>query len=261
MQINKFTMQLKQITSVFKIKNTMRANYINLIFLIPIVFATGCIVNFPDSVTGDGNVVTEVRNVSDFTGISVSSGIDVYLTQGDQTEVIVEADQNLQELIITEVMGSVLHMKSEKNIRMAESKKVWVTCPVVNRIDISSAGDVNGENPIKTDKLDIDMSSAGDLHMEIEADEVSIDISSAGNVYLMGTAGSIQADLSSAGDLDAYDLIAKSADITVSSAGSAKVHVTDEASFRSSSAGDINFRGDPKILEMNSSSAGSINKN
>lgn len=238
----------------------MRANYLNLMFFIPLMVATGCVVNFPDSVTGDGNVVTETRNVPDFNGISVSSGIDVFLTQGEQTEVIVEADENLQEIIITEVTGSVLHVKSEKNIRMAESKKVWVTCPEINRIDISSAGDLSGENLIRTELLDIDMSSAGDLRMEIEADEVNIDISSAGNVYLNGTAGSIQADLSSAGDLDAYDLVAKSADITVSSAGSAKVHVTDEARFRSSSAGDINYRGDPKILEMRSSSAGSINK-
>lgn len=218
-------------------------------------------VNFPDSVSGDGNVVTEQRNVDGFTGIRVSSGIDVYLTQGDHTEVIVEADQNLQELIITEVSGSVLNVRSEKNIRMAEAKEVHVTCPVVQLIEISSAGDLNGENMIRTDNLDIDMSSAGDLHLEVEANDISVDISSAGNVYLKGKAERLRADLSSAGDLDAYDLVAASADITVSSAGNAKVYVTDEASFRSSSAGDINYRGEPRILEMHSSSAGSINKN
>lgn len=232
-----------------------------LVFLIPFLLLTGCVVHFQDSISGNGNVHKEVRNTPGFTGIRVSSGIDVYLTQGDVTEVIVEADENLHEWIITEVNQSDLIIKSEKNIRMAESKKVWVTCPVVDRIDISSAGDLIGENQIHSDKLDIEMSSAGDLRLEIEAGELNIDISSAGSAYLKGTANSMHADLSSAGDLDAYDLMAKSANVSVSSAGSARVYVTEEAVFRSSSAGDINYRGDPKISEMHSSSAGSINKN
>jgi hypothetical protein len=200
----------------------MKTYKIIFCFLLLVLIPGSCVVGYYDSITGDGNVVKEVRNVSDFTGIKVSSGIDVYLTQGQNTEVILEADQNLHEWITTEVVGSILHIKSEKNIRMAESKIVWVSCPVINLIDISSAGDVIGENMIITDKMDIDMSSAGDL--------------------------------------DAYDLLTESADVSVSSAGHANVFVTGEAKFRSSSAGDINYRGDPKIIEMHSSSAGTINK-
>ncbi|MBN1158024.1 MAG: DUF2807 domain-containing protein [Bacteroidales bacterium] len=230
----------------------------SLLFLVMI--PGGCIVSYTDSITGDGNVVQEIRNLSDFNGIKVSSGIDVYLTQGQNTEVIVEADQNLHEWIITEVSNSVLHINSEKNIRMAESKVVYVTCPVIQSIDISSAGDITGENLIRTEQMNIDMSSAGDLRLELEAGEIAIDISSAGNAYLKGTVKNLYADLSSAGDLDAYDLVAESADVSVSSAGNANVHITGEAKFRSSSAGDINYMGDPKIIEMHSSSAGSINK-
>lgn len=229
-------------------------------YLLLALIAGSCIVSYSDSITGNGNVVTAVHNVSDFTGIKVSSGIDVYLTQGQNTEVILEADENLHEWIVIEVVGSVLHVKSDKNIRMAESKIVRVTCPVINSIDISSAGDLFGENLIQTDNMDIDMSSAGDLRLELEADEVTIDISSAGNAYLKGTTNNLRADLSSAGNLDAYDLVTKTADVSVSSAGHANVHVTDEAKFRSSSAGDINYMGDPRILEMHSSSAGTINK-
>jgi len=232
-----------------------------LILLLPAWIFTGCVMSFPESISGDGNVVTEQRDVPAFTGIKVSSGIDVYLTQGDRTEVVVEADQNLQEVILTEVTGSVLNVGSDKNIRMAKSKKVHVTCPDIQLIEISSAGDLIGETLIRTANLDIDMSSAGDLTLEVEADDITVDISSAGNVYLQGKTGSLNADLSSAGDLDAYDLEAASADVTVSSAGNAKVYVTDEARFRSSSAGDINYKGDPRILEMHSSSAGTINKN
>lgn len=224
------------------------------------LLAAGCMINLPDSVTGNGEVTKEERNPGIYTGIKVSGGIDVYLTQGEPSKVEVEADKNLLEWIKTEVNGSVLHIYTEKNIRMAKSKKVYLTTRLIESIDISSAGDVNGTNPIKGEKLSVDMSSAGDLRIEVHVEELEISISSAGNAYFAGHTGTLRAELSSAGDLNAFDLEAARGDVSVSSAGSARVYITDEARFRSSSAGDIDFRGDPKILEMHTSSAGSVNK-
>jgi hypothetical protein len=225
-----------------------------------ILMATGCVVNIQDSITGDGKVVTQQREVSEFSGIKVSSGIDVYLTQGETTSVVVEADENLQEWIKTDVTGSVLNIHTDKSIRLAKMKKVMITCKSIDKIEVSSAGDVTGLNQFKTDKLDINMSSAGDLKFEVEAHEIAISISSAGNVDLKGNTDSLKADLSSAGDLNAFDLKARVGDISVSSAGNAKVFITDEASFHSSSAGDIDYRGEPSIKEIHTSSAGSVNK-
>jgi hypothetical protein len=231
-----------------------------MLLALPFILLAGCVVNIQDSITGNGNVTKQVRDVSGFTGIKVSSGIDVILTQGEPQRVEVEADENLQDWILTDVTGNVLNVHTDKSIRLAKTKKVYVTCKTLDQIEISSAGDVTADTPFKTDKLDIQMSSAGDLKLEVEASEIGITISSAGNAYLKGKTGSLRADLSSAGDLNAFDLEAKKGDVSVSSAGSARVFVTDEASFRSSSAGDIDYKGDPKITEINTSSAGSVNK-
>lgn len=228
--------------------------------LLLLFLAAGCIVSIQDSVTGNGKVISQTRNLPEFTGIKVGSGIDVFLTQGETQQVEVEADENLQEWIRTDVEGSVLHIYTDKIIRLAKTKKVRITCKMIDKIDVSSAGDVTGLSPFKADRLDIDMSSAGDLRFEIEANEIWVDISSAGNVHLKGKAGLLNADLSSAGDLNAFELEAKKGEVSVSSAGSAKVFVTEEASFSSSSAGDIDYKGEPRIKEINTSSAGSVNK-
>jgi hypothetical protein len=227
---------------------------------LPVFLFSACVVNMPDSITGSGNVTRQERDVAQFTGIKVSSGIDVILNQGEPQKVEVEADDNLQDWIRTDVSGSVLTIRTEKSIRLAKAKKVYVTCKTLDMIEISSAGDIMAETPFKADKLDIQMSSAGDLRLEVEANDIEISISSAGNANLKGKTGTLHADLSSAGDLNAFDLEAKKGDISVSSAGSARVFVTDEASFHSSSAGDIDYKGDPKITEIRTSSAGSVNK-
>jgi hypothetical protein len=91
-------------------------------------------------------------------------------------------------------------------------------------------------------------------------DEIEIDISSAGDARLQGKTNYLKADLSSAGDLNAFDLEAKKGDVRVSSAGDANVFVTEEAIFDCSSAGSIEFKGEPRIKNISTSSAGSVNK-
>lgn len=224
------------------------------------MFLNGCVVNLQDTISGNGEVVAEKRDVAEFTGLKVETGIDVYISQGDVQQVEVEADENLHEWIRTEINGSILHIYSEKTIRSAKTKKVNLTCKMLDKIDISSAGDVTGLNRFKINNLEIDMSSAGDLKIDVDADVIDLSLSSAGDAELSGTANVLKADLSSAGDLDAFDLEAKQGDITVSSASNARVFITEQASFRSSSAGNIQYRGEPRIKEINTSSAGSVNK-
>lgn len=213
-----------------------------------------------EMVRGNHHVVSKERNIEPFTGLKVSSGIDVYLTQGNNTSVTLEADENLHDYIITEVRNGILNVYSEANIRDAERKRAYITMKEINSLRTTSAGDIIGESPIKAGKLELSASSAGNIKIDVTATEIHLDISSSGDITLNGEAGMLEADLSSAGDLNAYDLEVKEADVSVSSAGDADIHVTDKITARASSAGDINYRGNPKYVDAHSSSAGGIHR-
>ncbi|HPT22218.1 MAG TPA: head GIN domain-containing protein [Bacteroidales bacterium] len=213
-----------------------------------------------NTVHGNNNVVTKERKVESFTGVKTSSGIDVYLKQGDNESVSVEADDNIQEYILTEVKGGVLHVWTDANIRDAESKKVLVTMKEVNSVETSSAGDVYGETPVKSENLELSASSAGNIKLEVHAKKIDVSISSSGDITLTGNAESLEADLSSAGDLNASNLEVKEADVSVSSAGDADINVSEKLTARASSAGDITYTGDPKYVDAHSSSAGGIHR-
>src|SRR5512133_1001364 len=117
------------------------------------------------SVSGNKHVVSKERRLDSFSGVKVSSGIDVYLKQGNNESVTVEADENLHEYILTEVRTGVLNVYSEYNIRSAERKRVYVTMKDINSVRTTSAGDVIGESPINSDKLELSASSAGDIKL------------------------------------------------------------------------------------------------
>ncbi|MBI5009837.1 MAG: DUF2807 domain-containing protein [Bacteroidia bacterium] len=212
------------------------------------------------TVHGNNKVVTKEREAGSFSGIRASTGIDVYRKQGDNQSITVEADENLHEYILTEIEGDVLVVYTEVNIRDAEEKKVYVTMKEVKSVKASSAGDVIGQSPVKTEEIEIGASSAGDIKLEVYAKEIEVDISSSGDVTLRGESDVLEADLSSAGNLNAVDLKVREAEVNVSSAGDADINVSEKLQARASSAGDVHYTCNPKYVDAHSSSAGSIHK-
>jgi len=212
------------------------------------------------TVYGDKNVVKKEREAGSFNGVKVSTGIDVYLTQGNQNSVVVEADENLHEYIVTEIKNGNLYVYSDANIRSAEMKRVHVTMKDIVYVSTSSAGDVIGQTPVKSDQIEMNASSAGDIKLEVYADVIEASISSSGDITLTGEADKLDASLSSAGDLNAYNLKVREAEVSASSAGDADIYVTERLNARASSAGDINYKGDPKWVDARSSSAGGVNR-
>ncbi len=233
-----------------------------LLFAILALGTTSCVIGGWDNfVTGNGHVVEESRDISGFTGVLISSGIDVYLSEGDHFEVRVEADENLLDVIETNMNGSMLEVGTDRvNIRNAKSKKVYVTLPELFALKISSAGDCEGLTLFHCDDLDLSVSSAGDLSLEVKARRIDLGISSSGDVKLAGETEVFDVSLSSAGDLHAFDLEAGRVKVNVSSAGDARVNAREEISMSASSAGNIYYMGDAKVIRSSTSSAGDIVK-
>jgi len=230
------------------------------LFIILALASTSCVIDgFNNVITGNGRVVEETRDISGFTGILISSGIDVYLSESDVFEVRVEADENLLNVIETSLSGNMLEVGTDRvNIRNAESKKVHVSLPELSVLKISSAGDCKGQTLFHCDNLELSISSAGDLSLEVIARRIDLGISSSGDAKLAGETDVFDVSLSSAGDLHAYDLEAGKVKVNVSSAGNARVYASEEISMTASSAGNIYYRGDANVIRSSTSSAGDI---
>lgn len=204
--------------------------------------------------------VSQTRNVGTFTGIKVEEGIDVYLKKGDKESVRVEVTGTEPANVLTEISGSYLkvHMKSG-SYRKVEAK-VYVTYVKLDKLSASSAGNIFSEGVIKSDNIEVSVSSAGTIEINVETKELTVSVSSAGDVEIKGKTNYLDADISSAGQLDAYDLEAVKVDAEVSSAGSMKISVSSELEANASSGGSIRYRGNPGKSMTNSSSGGSVRK-
>lgn len=205
----------------------------------------------------------QTRSVSGFHGVSVTSGIDLYLTQKGAEDVVVEANSEDIDKIITEVEGGILKIyvkeKSWFNFDWkSRPRKVYVSFKDLDKIDASAGSDVISENKFKLDRLKVDSSSGSDVKLELDANDVRVGSSSGSDVSLKGTAVSLQADASSGSDIDASELQAKNCDASASSGSDVKVNVTEKLNASASSGADVYYSGNPKTRDINESSGGDV---
>ncbi|MGO3184021.1 MAG: head GIN domain-containing protein [Aequorivita sp.] len=222
---------------------------------------TSCNININNGEKGNGNLVTQERDVTEnFTEVRGSAGLDVYLTQGDTNKIVVETDENLQQYIETNVKNGKLHVTTSENIGRSKAKKVYVTFMELNNIEASSGADVIGNSIIKSKNLSLRSSSGADLEVEVFSQELTIKSSSGSEVDVSGKASTLKADASSGSEIDAEKLMVVNCNAEASSGAEVTVNVKDRLETHVSSGGSIKYYGDPVSVDSNKSHSGSVKK-
>ncbi|MFA5328496.1 MAG: head GIN domain-containing protein [Prolixibacteraceae bacterium] len=232
-------------------------NFFTILFVGMLLFQSGLVR------AAESNSDRQTRKISGFHGISVTSGIDLYLTQKNTEEVVVEADSDDLNKIITEVEGGILKIyikeKSWFNLNWnSKPRKVYVSFKSMDKLEASAGSDVNSESMLNLDKLKLDASSGSDVKLELELEELRVESSSGSDISLKGRTNILEASSSSGSDIDASDLQSKKCVASVSSGSDIKVNVSEELNADASSGGEIVYTGNPKTKDINESSGGDV---
>ena len=210
-------------------------------------------------VKGNRNVISEDRNISsDFNRIKVQQGISLYLTQGNSTEISVEADENIMDLLITEVKNNELKVYFEKNVYKAKARKVFLTTKNITEIRTSSGASVKTENTIHVENLILDSSSGSSIRATVDADQIESSTSSGAHINVYGETDKLSVRASSGSSIDADELLAEDVSAKVSSGANIDVNAKHSLTAKASSGGDIDYKGSPKTINKNTSSGGSV---
>lgn len=214
-------------------------------------------------VHGNGNIRTEDRSVSNFKNVDVSGAAKVMVSQGDSPAVKIEGDENLLQYMVVDQNGDEIsiHEKEGFHLLPTNDMKIYVTAPVFNRINASGASDIIGQNKITNpDPLDIHVSGAGDIRMEIDAPKLEAQISGAGSIFLKGQTKEVSLNITGAGDAHCYDLLAEDTKVDISGTGSAEVYASVKLEADVSGVGSVKYKGNAADVNQHVSGAGSVHK-
>jgi hypothetical protein len=214
-------------------------------------------------VRGNGNIRTEDRSVSTFKDVDVSGAAKVYVSQSEHSSVKLEGDENLLPYIEVIQEGDKIRVRNKPGFNLIPTGdlKVYVSTPVYNNIDASGACDIIGQTKISNpENLEMHVSGAGDIQMEVDAPRLKAQVSGSGSINLKGQTRDVDLDLTGAGHAHCYELLAENTKVEISGAGSAEVYASVRLDADVSGAGNVSYKGNASDVNQHVSGAGSVKK-
>jgi hypothetical protein len=209
-------------------------------------------------VSGNGDVKEVERQVAPFNEVEASGMLEIILLQGE-TRLKIIADENLHELIETEVRGNRLMIRTTKNIREYKKLEIYISSAEFEKIEVSGAVSIRSNGTLRGDDLELESSGAADVKISLDYDDLSCELSGASELELKGAARTVSISSSGASDLKLFELAVRNMRLDLSGASEARINVSHELSVEASGASEIRYKGSPKITKTELSGASSIN--
>lgn len=202
-----------------------------------IILGLVAIINFSackkDRLTANGNIISETRDIAQFTGVSSSGATPVKITYGTNFKVVVKGSSNLVPQFTTRVVNNILYLSFEHVNVHRDDIEVELTMPSIRRVSVSGSGeiDIKGSFPAQQ-SLHVSLSGSAEVEVEnpIQVEQVNVEISGSGEV-------------------DLEEVGAKQAEANVSGSGSVKFQVSDNLKAKISGSGKVYYKGNPTIQQ------------
>ncbi|MFD2719742.1 head GIN domain-containing protein [Hymenobacter monticola] len=210
--------------------------------------------------------VKQPRQVGSFQAIESSGGIDVVLTQGSGTSVVVEASDEAQAHLVTKVEGSALKIGWEsgfswKNLLSNNHHAtVYITCPRLSGLSLSGGSDAKGQSAFSADDFRLQASGGSDVKLSLTAKSLTCSASGGSDVDLSGRVERQTVDISGGSDYNAFGLRSTAATVRASGGSDASLTVDGELTASAGGGSDVRYKGAARLTNASHSGGSSVRR-
>jgi hypothetical protein len=217
---------------------------------------------FTKKITGNGKLITENRNLSDYDKIDVAGSFEVKLVKGKEGAVSITSDENLMEYIETEVKNGQLKIQTKKGYQLKSTKTIgiMVSFEMIDAISMAGSGNVRSAEVLNAADLNLNLAGSGEINLPVSAKNLTSHIAGSGNIKLSGKTDVLHCDIAGSGNLEGNNLKATASHINIAGSGNAKIHAVSEIHAKIVGSGDVIYTGNPSIEKSKSVGSGSIRK-
>lgn len=204
-------------------------------------------------VQGDGKYVTKEYSVDHFTEVVLKNSFNVVYTQdpAKANTVRVEAESNIIDMIEVKVKRGRLTLSLKKALNVENGIIiVYIASEKLYQVKNASNGVFELNGTLKTDKLDVSVTSDGQIKMEnIQGGVINAEIvSTAGDIHLGGKATKANYSIKVGGEIRADKLKATNVNCVVFGSGSVGCHAEKQIKTHFWGSGKVYYRGTPEIV-------------
>jgi hypothetical protein len=187
----------------------------------------GCHFQIHDEIKGSGVRLKQKRAVAAFTSIATEGAFDIDVVCQKPQSIELEADDNIADLVTTEVSNSVLHIRSNRSFSASDPIRITISVPQLDGLSAKGAG-----------KIDI---------ADIKSDKFEIDANGATTIKVAGETKLIDIDSNGAGKIDAHKLRAARAVVEAKGVARIAVKVAEQLDVTVSGPSHVTYEGDPVV--------------
>lgn len=189
-------------------------------------------------VRGSGDLTTKTVTVDTFTKIESNGAFDIIVKVGGTQSVSITFDDNLIDLIDTDVRRGTLILDAKDSFSSRNNCKIEITVASLEEVYVEGSGDVRVTN------------LSGDLFV--------YEVAGSGDFTAEGTVKDIEIIISGSGDVDTRDLKAKTARVEINGSGDVMIYATESIDGEINGSGDIRYYGNPASRNVRVAGSGGM---
>ena len=194
-----------------------------------------------NNIQGSGNIISESRELNNFTSITLLGSIDVNIKTSESNNCVVVADDNLIPYIKTEVVNNKLNISLNESYSSEDKLVVNINTPNYDEVSLSGSGNIN--------------------ILDFKNNNLSLNISGSGNITGNGEVETLVVKINGSGNLMSKEIKSKSATITINGSGDGEVFASDSISAKINGSGNIKYFGNPENVDSIINGSGDIISN
>jgi hypothetical protein len=239
-----------------------------------------------EKIKGSKIITVTVKEVETFDSVDIADNLEVYLVKGEKNSVEIEADDNLHDAIIFEIIGSTLKLYSTKDVIRAEKFSVRVNYTstlkmvvVKNEAKLNALADLNldsitiknfdnsksflnvkstdftlilndkseAELNIKAEKTTLELSADSELKALIATANLKLDMYQKSKAAIEGESKMANIRLDNDAKLEAKKLVVNEMNLSTEMYSYCEINVKDKVTISATGKSEIEFLGDAKV--------------
>src|SRR5262245_28686581 len=201
------------------------------------------------------------RDVPDFDGVEVGTGLKAKVTVGPKS-VRISGDEKRVAEVQTEVVNGTLQVRLEKKGWFGSTSsrgiEVTISSPQVKYVGASGGADVEAE-ATATETFRAEASGGGEVYVRnVDAKKLSVETSGGGEVTVKGRADTLDAEASGGAEVHAQGLSLKALIVDASGGASVEANPTDSIEADLSGGCSVHVESTPAQRSISASGGSSV---
>ncbi len=192
-------------------------------------------------VKGNGNLSSEMRELSKFKAIEIAIGYDKILVNcGEEPSLHISGDENILPLITTRISKGILKIESDSTFETKADSEIIINVKSLKEFTFDGVGETVIQN--------------------VNSEKFTCNINGVGSCELNGKVESFYVLVNGVASVNARQLIADDVVANLNGVGSVKLYAKNSLNASVNGIGGLTYFGNPTELILNDSGIGGITK-